>query len=202
MDSAVTVLGGSGSSSVEAPAMVKVNGMNYVFGSHLTGWSLNDNIYATATSLGGPWSPLRNFAAPGTHTYGGQTANVITVQGSSGTSYVYAGDRWNTADLGSSKLIWLPMTIKGTTVNVGQYPAWSLDAAAGTWTAGSGLPTAGIHTLTNPNSSHPLQRHPRPARVPPRARGAGRSPTTSPGEPPGAPAGRADGNKSANDLGW
>jgi hypothetical protein len=153
VDSAVTVLGGSGSSSVEAPAMVKVNGMYYVFGSHLTGWSLNDNIYATATSLGGPWSSFRNFAAPGTNTYGSQTANVITVQGSSGTSYLYAGDRWNTADLGSSKLIWLPMTIKGTTVNVGQYPTWSLDATAGTWTAGSGLPTAGIHTLTNPNSS-------------------------------------------------
>jgi hypothetical protein len=153
VDSAVTVLGGSGSSSVEAPAMVKVNGMYYVFGSHLTGWSLNDNIYATATSLGGPWSSFRNFAAPGTHTYGSQTANVITVQGSSGTSYIYAGDRWNTADLGSSKLIWLPMTIRGTTVNVGQYPTWSLDAAAGTWTAGSGLPTAGMHTLTNPNSS-------------------------------------------------
>ncbi|WP_405512409.1 RICIN domain-containing protein [Streptomyces canus] len=153
VDSAVTVLGGSGSSSVEAPAMVKVNGMYYVFGSHLTGWSLNDNIYATATSLGGPWSSFRNFAAPGTHTYGSQTANVITVQGSSGTSYLYAGDRWNTSDLGSSKLIWLPMTIRGTTVNVGQYPTWSLDASAGTWTAGSGLPTAGIHTLTNPNSS-------------------------------------------------
>ncbi|WP_406221570.1 RICIN domain-containing protein [Streptomyces canus] len=153
VDSVVTVLGASGSSSVEAPAMVKVNGMYYVFGSHLTGWSLNDNIYATATSLGGPWSSFRNFAAPGTHTYGSQTANVITVQGSSGTSYLYAGDRWNTADLGSSKLIWLPMTIKGTTVNVGQYPTWSLDATAGTWTAGSGLPTPGIHTLTNPNSS-------------------------------------------------
>ncbi|MFL5996941.1 MAG: RICIN domain-containing protein [Streptomyces sp.] len=153
VDSAVAVLGGSGSSSVEAPAMVKVNGLYYVFGSHLTGWSLNDNIYATATSLGGPWSSFRNFAAPGTHTYGSQTANVITVQGSSGSSYIYAGDRWNTSDLGSSKLIWLPMTIKGTTVNVGQYPTWSLDATAGTWTVGSGLPTAGIHILTNPNSS-------------------------------------------------
>lgn len=91
VDSAVTVLGGSGSNSVEAPAMVKANGIYYVFGSHLTGWSLNDNIYATATSLSGPWSAFRNFAAPGTHTYGSQTANVITVQGSTGTTYIYAG---------------------------------------------------------------------------------------------------------------
>ncbi|WP_020119044.1 RICIN domain-containing protein [Streptomyces canus] len=151
VDSAVAVLGSSG--SVEAPAMLKINGMYYVFGSHLTGWSLNDNIYATATSLSGPWSAFRNFAAPGTHTYGSQTANVITVQGTSGTTYLYAGDRWDTSDLGASKLIWLPLTIRGTTVNLGQYPTWSLDTAAGTWSAGSGLPSEGAHTLKNGNSS-------------------------------------------------
>ncbi|MEV5434691.1 RICIN domain-containing protein [Streptomyces sp. NPDC052682] len=153
VDSAVAVLGSSGSGSVEAPAMIKVNGIYYVFGSHLTGWSLNDNIYATATSLSGPWSAFRNFAAPGTHTYGSQTANVITVQGTAGTTYIYAGDRWDTSNLGASKLIWLPLTIRGTTVNLGQYPTWSLDPDAGTWSAGSGLPSAGVHTLTNANSS-------------------------------------------------
>ncbi|MET8082389.1 RICIN domain-containing protein [Streptomyces sp. NPDC005303] len=153
VDSAVAVLGSSGSGSVEAPAMIKKDGTYYVFGSHLTGWSLNDNIYATATSLSGPWSAFRNFAAPGTHTYGSQTANVITVQGTSGTTYLYAGDRWDTSDLGASKLIWLPLTIRGTTVNLGQYPTWSLDATAGTWTAGSGIPSEGVHTLKNVNSS-------------------------------------------------
>ncbi|WP_037677383.1 RICIN domain-containing protein [Streptomyces griseus] len=153
VDSLVTTLGSSGSNSVEAPAMVKVNGTYYVFGSHLTGWSLNDNIYATATSLSGPWSAFRNFAAPGTHTYGSQTANIITVQGTSGTTYIYAGDRWDTSNLGASKLIWLPLTIRGTTVNLGQYPTWSLDTAAGTWTAGSGLPAEGVRTLKNGNSS-------------------------------------------------
>ncbi|MET9078566.1 RICIN domain-containing protein [Streptomyces sp. NPDC004232] len=154
VDSAVAVLGSSGSSgSVEAPAMIKKDGTYYVFGSRLTGWSLNDNIYATATSLGGPWSSFRNLAAPGTRTYGSQTANVITVQGSSGTTYIYAGDRWNTSDLGASKLIWLPLTVRGTTVNLGQYPTWSLDTSAGTWTADSGIPAEGVHTLKNVNSS-------------------------------------------------
>ncbi|TDU03301.1 ricin-type beta-trefoil lectin protein [Streptomyces sp. 846.5] len=137
----------------EAPAMFKANGTYYLFGSHLTGWSSNDNVYATATSLTGTWSSFRDFAAPGTNTYNSQTANVITVQGSSGTSYLYAGDRWTTGDLGSSPLIWLPITISGTTVNVGQYPSWSLDVSAGTWTANSGLPSAGTRTLTNSNSS-------------------------------------------------
>jgi len=66
---------------------------------------------------------------------------------------VYAGDRWNTSDLGASKLIWLPLTIRGTTVNLGQYPTWSLDTSAGTWTADSGIPAEGVHTLKNLNSS-------------------------------------------------
>ena len=154
VDSAVAVLGSGGSSgSVESPAMIKKDGRYYVLGSRLTGWSLNDNVYATATSLSGPWSAFRNFAAPGTKTYGSQTANVITVQGTAGTTYIYAGDRWDTSNLGESKLIWLPLTIRGTTVNLGQYPTWSLDVDAGTWTADSGIPKEGVHTLKNVNSS-------------------------------------------------
>ncbi|MFI1035463.1 RICIN domain-containing protein [Streptomyces sp. NPDC020951] len=148
VDSAVALL-----PSAESPAMVKVSGRYYLLGSHLTGWSLNDNVYATATSLSGTWSSYRNFAAPGTNTYASQTANIITVQGSAGTTYLYAGDRWNTSDLGNSQLIWIPLTIRGTTVNLGQYPTWSLDASAGTWAPASGVPSAGVHTLTNAKSS-------------------------------------------------
>ncbi|MEV4561902.1 RICIN domain-containing protein [Kitasatospora sp. NPDC049285] len=150
VDSPVALLGGG---SIESPAMVKVGGTYYLLGSHLTGWNLNDNVYATATSPSGPWSPWRDLAAPGTNTYASQTANIITVQGSAGTTYLYAGDRWNTGDLGNSPLIWLPLTIQGTTVNLGQYPTWSLDTSAGTWSAGSGIPSAGTHTLTNAASS-------------------------------------------------
>ncbi|MFC5666019.1 RICIN domain-containing protein [Kitasatospora misakiensis] len=150
VDSAVALLGGG---SIESPAMVKVGGVYYMLGSHLTGWNLNDNVYATATSLSGPWSAWKNLAAPGTNTYASQTANIITVQGSAGTTYVYAGDRWNTDDLGNSQLIWLPLTIRGTTVNLGQYPAWSLDTSAGTWSAGSGIPSPGTYTLRNAASS-------------------------------------------------
>ncbi|UXY24185.1 RICIN domain-containing protein [Streptomyces cynarae] len=154
VDSGVALLGSGGSAnSFESPAMVKINGVYYLLASHLTGWNTNDNVYTTATSLSGPWAPMRNFAAPGTRTYNSQAANIITVQGSSGSTYIYAGDRWNPSDLGNSQLIWLPMTIRGRVVNVGQYPSWSLDTAAGTWTPNSGVPTNAVHTLTNAGSS-------------------------------------------------
>ncbi|MDX3613189.1 RICIN domain-containing protein [Streptomyces europaeiscabiei] len=150
----VAILGsGGGANSFESPAMIKANGIYYLLASRLTGWSLNDNVYSTATSIGGTWAPMRTFAAPGTKTYGSQTSNIITVAGTSGTTYIYAGDRWNPSDLGESELIWLPLTIRGTTVNLGQYPTWSLDVEAGTWTPNSGVPSAAVHTLTNSGSS-------------------------------------------------
>jgi hypothetical protein len=136
----------------EAPAMMKIGGTYYVFGSHLTGWSANDNVYATATSLAGPWSSASTFAPARTSTYQSQTANIITVQGSAGTTYIYAGDRWTTSNLGTSPLIWLPLTIQGTTVTMGWYNQWSLDTSAGTWSASASLPPSGTRVLTNQNS--------------------------------------------------
>jgi beta-xylosidase len=136
----------------EAPAMVKSGGRYYLLASKLTGWSTNDNVYATATSLTGTWSSFRPFAPAGTNTYNSQTANIIPVQGTSGTTYIFAGDRWTTADLGSSPMVWLPMTISGTTVSVGWHNSWNLDVTTGTWSASHGLPATGTRVLTNANS--------------------------------------------------
>ncbi|MFF5715036.1 RICIN domain-containing protein [Streptomyces sp. NPDC012756] len=137
----------------ESPALVRANGRYYLFGSHLTGWGTNDNVYATATSLSGPWSSFKTFAPAGTQTYNSQTANVIPVAGASGTSYVFAADRWTTNDLGNSPLVWLPLTLSGDTADVGWFNSWSLDTTAGTWTADSSLPPTGTRTLTGANSS-------------------------------------------------
>jgi hypothetical protein len=136
----------------EAPAMMKIGSTYYIFGSHLTGWNTNDNVYATAGAPSGPWSSFRTFAPAGTKTYNTQTANIIGVQGSSGTTYIYAGDRWTTSNLGTSPLIWLPLTVFGTTVTMGWFGQWSLDTSAGTWTPDASLPPAGTHVLTNANS--------------------------------------------------
>jgi glycosyl hydrolase family 43/ricin-type beta-trefoil lectin protein len=137
---------------VEAPALVKVGGIYHLLGSHLTGWSTNDNVSSTATSPAGPWAAFRPVAPAGTNTYNSQTANIITVAGSAGTTYIYAGDRWTTADLGTSPLIWLPLTISGTTLTAGWQSSWSLDAAAGTWSSGASNPPAATDILQDANS--------------------------------------------------
>jgi hypothetical protein len=140
----------------EAPALVKIGGTYYVFGSHLTGWSTNDNVYATSTSLSGGWSAFTTFAPVGTHTYNTQTANVIPVQGSSGTTYIYAGDRWTTGNLGTSPLVWLPLAIRAGTVTVGWFNQWTVDTGVGTWQATASNPGQGTHVLTNATSGQAM----------------------------------------------
>jgi hypothetical protein len=115
----------------EAPAMAKIGSTYYLFGSHLTGWSTNDNQYATATSITGTWSSFRSFAPSGTNTCNSQTTAILPVSGSSGTSYMFLGDRWNSGNLADSRYVWEPLTISGTTVSMTCRSSWTIDTATG-----------------------------------------------------------------------
>lgn len=141
----------------EAPAMAKANGRYYLLASHLTGWSTNDDVYASSTSLSSGWTAFQSFAPAGTNTYDTQVANIIAVQGGSGTTYIYAGDRWQTSDLGDSPLIWLPLTLSGTTADVGWQNSWSLDVTTGEPASASSNPASGsTYTLADGKSSYLL----------------------------------------------
>jgi hypothetical protein len=119
----------------EAPAMFKLAGRYYLFGSQLTGWDTNDNSYTTATSLSGPWSAWQAFAPTGSSTYNSQTMFVLPIKGSQQTTFVFMGDRWNAANLGDSTYVWLPLDINGTTLSITWYSRWSLDVSRGQWSA-------------------------------------------------------------------
>ncbi len=69
----------------EAPALFKRGGVYFMLTSGATGWSPNQQQYATATSLAGPWTAMTNIGD--STTYGSQTAYVLPMQGSSATSY-------------------------------------------------------------------------------------------------------------------
>lgn len=115
----------------EAPAMAKINGTYFVFGSHLTGWSTNDNQYATASSISGTWSSFRSFAPSGTNTCNSQTTAIVPVSGSSTTSYIFLGDRWNSGNLADSRYIWEPLTVSGTSASLTCRDSWTIDTSTG-----------------------------------------------------------------------
>ncbi|MFF8101455.1 RICIN domain-containing protein [Streptomyces sp. NPDC016640] len=120
----------------EAPALFKRNGVYFMLTSGATGWNPNQQRYATATSLSGPWSAMRDVGDP--TAFGSQTAFVLPVQGSSGTSYLYLGDRWGNSFGGSvndSRYVWLPLSFpSATSMSMSWSPEVTVDTTAGTVT--------------------------------------------------------------------
>ncbi|WP_323962029.1 family 43 glycosylhydrolase [Arthrobacter sp. JZ12] len=117
----------------ESPAMAKVDGRYYLFGSELTGWSSNDNQYATAPSPAGPWSDWRDFAPSGSATYDSQISTVVPINGASTTSYVYVGDRWDRNDLFHSAPVWLPLHIHDGIAQLEWRDEWTIDPRSGSF---------------------------------------------------------------------
>ncbi|KAI1812353.1 galactan 1,3-beta-galactosidase [Poronia punctata] len=120
------------SDSIEAPAILKHGGTYFMFGSKLTGWDPNDNVYSTASSMSGPWSSWKTFADSGSNTYASQTNYVLPF----GDGAIYMGDRWVSSNLMRSTYVWLPLTISGTTVTMKNHVNWTPNVSAGTWEAG------------------------------------------------------------------
>jgi hypothetical protein len=130
----------------EAPALFKRGSTYFMLTSGATGWSPNQQQYATASSPAGPWTSFRNVGD--STAYGSQTAWVLPVQGSSGTAYLYMGDRWGNSfgqNVNASRYVWLPLDFpSSTTISMSWYPEIAIDTSAGTVT-GSGGP---YETLT------------------------------------------------------
>ncbi|MFJ9726464.1 RICIN domain-containing protein [Streptomyces sp. NPDC101209] len=135
----------------EAPALFKRGGVYFMLTSGATGWSANQQQYATATSLSGPWTSWTNVGD--STAYNSQTAYVLPVTGTSGTSYLYMGDRWGNSFGGTvndSRYVWLPLTFPtSTSLSLSWYPEVTVDTAAGT-VAGT---AATYNTLVARNSA-------------------------------------------------
>ncbi|WP_326677106.1 RICIN domain-containing protein [Streptomyces sp. NBC_01237] len=118
----------------EAPAMFKRDGVYFLLTSGATGWSPNQQKYGTATSVTGTWSGLTDIGD--SSTYRTQTAFVLPVQGTKGTSYLYMGDRWGNSMGGTvndSQYVWLPLKFPtSTTMTMDYSPTITVDTAAGT----------------------------------------------------------------------
>jgi hypothetical protein len=140
----------------EAPAIVKKGSTYYLITSAATGWYPNQAMYSTATSLNGPWSALQPIG--NSSTFFSQPSFIFTIQGTSTTSYMYAGDRWNSSALGDSRYVWLPLTLNGTTASMDYYDTINVDVAAGTV---SGVPNGTLLSQGKPatalttNASYP-----------------------------------------------
>ncbi|WP_444544530.1 RICIN domain-containing protein [Rhizocola hellebori] len=134
----------------EAPALFKRGSTYFMLTSAATGWNPNQAQYATSTSISGPWSGWTNVG--NSTTYSSQPTFVLPITGTSGTSYLYLGDRWAGAwggPVNDSQYVWLPITFpSNTSMSLNWSPQITIDVAAGTITGLS--PT--YYRVTNRNS--------------------------------------------------
>lgn len=108
----------------ESPTMIKCNGLYYWFGSQLTGWGSNDNMFATASTIEGPWSEWKPFAPVGSCTFDSQCDLVLPLPDG---QFLYIGDRWNPDDLGNSPTLWLPITLKDGEAVLQWHDEWTYE---------------------------------------------------------------------------
>jgi hypothetical protein len=116
---------------LEGGAIVHYDGLYYVVGSQLTGWSPNPNKYATAARLEGPWSEFRDIAPPATNTYGAQSTLLLKVTDSKTETVIFLGDIWKPETQWDSRYLWMPLQIGHGEMALPAPQEWSLDAQTG-----------------------------------------------------------------------
>ncbi|MGB8353972.1 MAG: family 43 glycosylhydrolase [Chthoniobacteraceae bacterium] len=116
---------------LEADALVHYDGLYYAVGSWMSGWNANPNVYATATSLAGPWSEFKDIAPKWSNTYGSQTTMLLKVTGTRGTTVIYMADRWRPSSQWDSRYLWMPVEIGGGNFHVLWPKPWKIDAVTG-----------------------------------------------------------------------
>jgi len=120
----------------EAPALWKRNNVYFLLTSAATGWDPNQAQYATSSSLISGWSGWANVGD--STTFYSQSTFVVPVQGSSGTAYLYMGDRWAGAwsePVNNSTYIWIPISFSSNTaLSMSWVNTITIDAAAGSIT--------------------------------------------------------------------
>ena len=116
---------------LEGGAVVHYRGLYYVVGSHMTGWRPNPNVYATASSLAGPWTEFRNIAPAETNTYGSQSTMLLKVTGSRTTTVIFLGDIWKPGRLWDSRYLWMPLEISGGALHLPPPQSWTISVRTG-----------------------------------------------------------------------
>jgi hypothetical protein len=131
--------------NMESPTVFKAGSTYFWIMSDKSGWRANDNQYATAPAMTGPWTNQGLIAPAGERTWLSQSTCVLPIIGSTGTAYLFLGDHWfGTEDMSGATsgknnalatYVLQPVIVNGAKISLPKYLAsWKLDVGAGTWT--------------------------------------------------------------------
>jgi hypothetical protein len=119
------------SAPLEGGALVHYGGLYYVVGSHMTGWRPNPNVYATASTLAGPWTEFKNLAPPEANNYESQSTMLLKVAGSKKTAVLFMGDIWKPRELWDSRYLWMPLEMDGGALRLQPPQPWWINVKTG-----------------------------------------------------------------------
>ncbi|MEC0226424.1 RICIN domain-containing protein [Paenibacillus alba] len=123
----------------EATTLFKRGSKYIMMASTTNGWASSQTWCYSATSLSGTWAtPYVCATSPYSgNSFDTQIDQILLIQGTAGTMYMYIGDRWNNMTGGSTgvgRIQWYPLTFDSNGApTINGYAQWSLDAGAGTW---------------------------------------------------------------------
>ncbi|MDX6282910.1 MAG: hypothetical protein QOH03_3981 [Kribbellaceae bacterium] len=124
----------------EGNIMFKNAGTYYFCSSDLHGWNASHTYCISSRNIMGPYSS--EFVLQGTDadfSHVTQTGLAFSVTGSTGSFVMFGGDRWSDfAGNGLGYNDWVPVTFNGATPVFHSLNQWNVDAAAGSWSVGSG----------------------------------------------------------------
>jgi hypothetical protein len=116
---------------LEGNALVHLDGLYYVAGSHMTGWDANPNVYATASSLAGPWTEFKTLAPAEAKNYQSQSTMLLKVTGTKKTTVIFMGDVWHPRELWDSRYQWMPLEIVNGSMHLPPPQPWTLNVKTG-----------------------------------------------------------------------
>jgi hypothetical protein len=119
--------------STEVPAMMYKSGTYHLFGSGSDGWKPTAPRYYTTTSVIGDWTVQTNpltgtnpYTNEGANlTFGGQSANIIQIQGLE-NQYIMMMDVWRPLAPTTSPYIWLSFRLSNKKIKISWVNSWNL----------------------------------------------------------------------------
>ena len=108
-------------------------GVYFLIVSSKTGYRPNPDKVFWATSLAGPWSGGTDIAPESTNTYNSQSTFVLTIAGTSQTTYMFMGDAWDSSGTSASNYMWLPLSVSTSahTATLQDYAYWKVNPSTG-----------------------------------------------------------------------
>ena len=92
----------------EAPALIKQDGYYYLFTSQAAGWYPSNGMYASASSIDGTWSDLRDIG--NLTTFSCQSGGISVIGSGENTKYIMMANRWIRGD-GTASQVALPISM-------------------------------------------------------------------------------------------